>query len=251
MRSLAVALTACFALLASHVALAACDHPYFPLKEAQTRVFKSSSGHETRWKVTKVDGAKATIETTSVQTKDADPKSAPSATSMVVECTGDGIVLDLSKMTGGGQAGGGMEVKVVKHSGVTIPAAGKMKAGETFESTQSIEMTNARLKQPMHMEGRTTSKIIGAEKVKVAAGEFDAMRIESETQMTMQMPDRPGKPAGAAGAMTMTSKGVLWVVKGVGMVKSEQTVAGMSMPGGAAPAGSGTTVASELVSYSK
>lgn len=262
MRPIVFALTAAAALLSSVPALAACDHPYFPLKEGQTRAYKSSSGRETEWKTTKVEGAKATIETSTTNEADKAANTPPHIATVEVECTGDGIVLDLSKMNAAGRDGMGMEVKVVKRSGVTIPAGAKMKAGEKFESSQTLEMTSGRMKQAMTMEAKTTSTVVGNEKIKVPAGEFDAVKIAMETETSMSMPAGAANakhPMAGGGAMTMHSTGNIWVVKGIGMVKNEQTVAGMGMPGAGAPGaagaaggpGQGMTVTSELLRYSK
>ena len=103
------------ALLWDPVANAACDHPYWTLSKGATQHYKSSNGHESTWKIEKVEGDKATV--TIAWTYD---KSKPARESQIeVECNGEAISLDFTKL---GEGREGTEMKVVKRW--RVPAAG-------------------------------------------------------------------------------------------------------------------------------
>lgn len=245
-------------LLWDPVANAACDHPYWTLSKGATQHYKSSNGHESTWKIEKVEGDKATV--TIAWTYD---KSKPARESQIeVECNGEAISLDFTKL---GEGREGTEMKVVKRSGAFLPPASKLKAGYTWDTTATIETTNPRMAKPMTSDMTSSHKVEGTESVTVPAGTFEALKITANNEMIVQMPEMRGKDGNSHTAampgMTMHTTSTYWLVKGVGMVKSETKVemGGMSGPGmsgpgmgarGGAPGMSNTTT-TELIEYLK
>src|SRR6185295_1391627 len=125
MRSLICALASAAVLASALPASAACNHPYFPMKEGSSKTYKMSSGKSSVWTVKKVEGDKVTVNTVAeIGEKSGgaakDSKDSPKEMNidMVVECTSEGLVWDFSKLTTDKNKMGDMEMKEVKHSGV-------------------------------------------------------------------------------------------------------------------------------------
>jgi DUF3108-like len=246
------------ALFSGPAANAACDHPYWALMKGVTRHYKSSNGHESNWKVERVAGDKATVVIAWMSDKNEPAKESQ----MEVECTGEGISLDFTKL---GEDREGVEVKVVKHSGAFLPPAAKLKADYIWDTTETIEMTGPRRTKPLIFDISTRHKVEGTESVTVPAGTFEAVKITANNEMTMQIPQIKGRDGNQRAAtmpgMTTHTTSTYWLVKDVGMVKAESKaeMGGMGSPGmsgagmgarGGAPAMSSTTT-TELTEYSK
>jgi hypothetical protein len=163
------------AALLSGPAHATCDHPYWALSKGVTRHYKSSNGHEQNWKVEKVEGDKATVTITETYNENGAAKESQ----MEVECNDQGISLDFTKLA---ESREGMQVKVVKHRGAFLPPASKLKAGYTWDTTATIEMTSPGTTKPMTAEIKASHKVGGTESVTVPAGAFEALRSPLSTK---------------------------------------------------------------------
>jgi hypothetical protein len=165
------------------------------LSKGVTRHYKSSNGQEQNWKVEKVEGDKATVTITETYNENGAAKESQ----MEVECNDQGISLDFTKLA---ESREGMQVKVVKHRGAFLPPASKLKAGYTWDTTATIEMTSPGTTKPMTAEIKASHKVGGTESVTVPAGAFEALRITAINDMTMQIPEIKGKD-GSPGAAAM------------------------------------------------
>src|SRR5206468_11674298 len=167
--------------LSGPAAHAACDHPYWALSKGVTRHYKSSNGHEQNWKVEKVEGNKATVAITWMY----DQNKSAKKSRMEVECNDQGISLDFTQLA---ESREGMQVKVAKHRGAFLPPASKLKAGYTWDTTTTIEMTSPGTTKPVAAEIKARHKVEGTESVTVPAGAFEALRITADNEMTIQIP---------------------------------------------------------------
>lgn len=188
--------------LTSPLASAGCDHPYFPLAPGKTFVYEKS-GFQTTQVVTKLVGNTFTFESKS------GPKGAEMSVTTTGECSADGITLNMGADT---PSKGTQQIRTLKHSGSDVGPPGQMKVGGAWTSALTREMTAGTVK--VLISTKSTYKVVAAEKVKVPAGEYDALKIETETATTT-------KKAGSPRSEVTRSKTTTWLVKGVGLVKSQ------------------------------
>jgi hypothetical protein len=240
-------------LLSVSPADAACDHPYSPLKKGFTLHYKSSNGQESNWKVESVNGNKATVAIAWRRDKSEPPKKVQ----MEVDCNGGAISLDFTRL---GENREGTDVKFVRHSGSFLPPAPKLKAGYTWNTTETVEMANPPKTKPLVLDIRTRHKVEGTESVTVPAGTFEALKITAENEISTPIPEANRNDGNARSAtmpgMTTHTTSTYWLVKGIGMVKAEAKaeMGGMSglgtSPEGTAPGRSSATT-TELTDYSR
>lgn len=222
-RALHVAGLSAALLVTSPLASAGCDHPYFPLAPGKTFVYEKS-GVRTTQVVTKLVGKTFTFESTS------GPKGAETTVTTNGECSADGITLNLDAST---PSKGTQQIRTLKHSGSDVGPPGQMKVGGAWTSALTREMTTGTVK--ILISTTSTHRVVAAEKVKVPAGEYDALKIETETETATKKGGRPRSEA-------TRSKTTTWLVKGVGLVKSQTA---------ATEPGEPPLPATELVSVSK
>ena len=239
---LALALTV---VSAPALAFAECNHPYFPAKTGTTWTYQDSEGAQNVMTVKGVEGDNVTMEAKVVKAaadaeegkkkKKKKGDDTPTEVTIVGECTAEGV-----RMGMGGLQVKGAEVKMISHSGYSLAPAAKLTAGSTWTEESKSGMSTEGAPVQMTMSNKTVHKVVGIEKVKVAAGEFDAVKIEGdmETQMTMEGP--------MAGMMPkqppQKGKTTTWLAKGVGVVKTEVNMTDAK--------GKPLLRTSELVSYS-
>lgn len=243
-------------LLALSIALtpalsfAECNHPYFPAKAGTTWTYQDKDGGHNVMTVKGVEGskvmmnakvekgAKSAEEGKKKKKKDKGEAAGPTEISMVGECTAEGVRMNM----GGIQVKGaqGMEVKTVSQSGYSLAPASKLTAGSTWTEESKNSMGGEGAPVQMSMTNKTVHKVIGTEKVKVPAGEFDAVKIEGdiETVMSMEGPMAAMMPK----QPPQKGKSTTWVAKGVGVVKTEVSLSDAR--------GKPQVHTTELVSYS-
>jgi len=147
----------------------------------------------------------------------------------------DGALIALNPPSGGSSTVTTDEVQVdlqtKELSGVTLPAT--IKAGDTWSQSLTLEGTQTVNGTALPARNQLTSNCIATriEPVTVAAGTFDAMRVECQTTMNISL-----QMGETESATTLTLMGISWYVEGVGMVKN-------------ATVGMGLDSTTELVSY--
>ena len=208
-------------LLASKSVWAECSHPYFPTTVGSEWQYQDSDKNEHTIKVVKNEGKTVNLEATFV---DPDQKDEKLTSQFSAVCDDTGLKMNIGEMfiTVAPEGMGGLKASFENTTGVTLPPPGKMKVGESWQ--QSTTMTFGTEQAPAAMKAtmKVKNKIVGKEKVKVAAGSFEAFKIEftSETQMAM-----PGMPVPMGSAANMAGNGTLWVAKGVGVIKHTDNAA--------------------------
>lgn len=251
----ALVLASSAAVAAPSLADAACNHPYYPAKEGSVWVYRDHDGNTSEMKVASVDGSTFTMDVTVTPDESAaradegkkkkkKKKSEPAGpTTMTMKgwCSADGVRMNMGGATFRGAEG--FEMKTISEEGQVLPAAAKLKEGATWTHAAKQSMTAEGAPMQMTMETTTDYKVVGTEKVTVPAGEFTAIRIEGDGKSTMNM-------EGPMAAMMpkqppQTTKSTFWVVKGVGIVKSEVTPAAA----GKKKKGQPEPYASELVKH--
>lgn len=208
-------------------AWADCAHPYFPTKVGTEWHFQDNQKNEHVIKVLKSEGKKVLLEGTFIdpENKDNELKSNFSA-----YCDDSGFKMLIAEMfvTAAPSGMGGLKASFEDTSGVTLPPPAKMKVGESWNQSTTMVFGTAEMPAAMKATMKIKNEIVGKEKVTVAAGTFDAFKIQFTSQTQMAMPGMP-VPMGSAG--NMSGSGTLWVAKGVGVVKhtdSAQTGNGQS-----------------------
>jgi hypothetical protein len=113
-----------------------------------------------------------------------------------------------------------IKVETLSHSGEASPPPSKWIPGYAWSYQYRVRISMTANGQTLPSEGTVTVKttIVGTEKVKVAAGAFDTLKLQSvstsDLKMTMQGRTFPNKTSIST---------TIWVSKGVGMVKSVAT----------------------------
>jgi hypothetical protein len=194
----------------------ACDHPFFPLRQGATWSY-SGSDIILNWTVVDVSGDMDSAEVT----MDVDI-----GTELAINyhwtCSSDGIVsYDFGTFNMGAAAGvEGFSFEVVDGEGSFLPA-GDMVPGTTWNNSYTIQISFSIEGQSITSSASTSQSFtaIGLETVTVAAGTFEAMRVESVGTITTE----------AVGtSFTSTSTSTYWFAEGVGMVKTESVSEGVS-----------------------
>ena len=111
-----------------------------------------------------------------------------------------------------------VDFQTTEQSGVTLPAS--VQPGDTWTQTVTLEGTETigDTQIPAKNQFSNTCKAVGVESVTVAAGTFDALRVECQTNMvitvTMQGNDI---------STPVNFQATNWYVQGVGLVKTVST----------------------------
>jgi hypothetical protein len=218
------------ATLAAGPLIAGCDHPYFPMKQGEKYVY-AKQGIQITEVLTKMNGSSFTFE--SMADGKAGAASAVAVTS-IGECSADGLTMDIAGVT----TSRGTKIKILKHSGTDFGAPAQMKVGGSWSAAVSKEVTTGNV--TMTIDTKFAYRVVAAERVKVPAGEYDALKVESDVHqsMTASGPGAAQIPKREPTHNTIT----MWIVKGVGLVKSQSS---------ATEPGDPPFPAMELVSFSK
>jgi hypothetical protein len=201
-------------LVASPASAGACDHPYFPIKQGQKLVYAyPAAGMQVTMVVSKVDGNHFIYDvTTSIP-----GGSAPTSTVVHGECTAQGYSTDTAAA-----ASHGAKTKIISRTGTQFGPSSQMKVGGTWTSGTTSESEAPNM--TVRTETSSTSKVVAKERVKVPAGDYEALRIDSVVEMKSTMSGPNAAKMAKAGFGTMNVKSTMWIAEGVGLVKS-QTVA--------------------------
>jgi hypothetical protein len=207
--SLAASLLATVALGAGP-ALARCNHPYFPTRQGERYVY-SRSGALLTQVLAKVEGDSFTFDVT---TKSPDGRS--STTQLIGECSAGGISLNVGTL----QIPTGDSIRTLNHSGADFGAAAQMKVGGSWSSdvTRLIVARSATVRT----RTRTSTKVVATERIDVPAGQYQALKIEAETEVTTAVMSA-SDPTKTPPSGVRRSRTLFWLAKGVGIVKSETT----------------------------
>jgi hypothetical protein len=134
-------------------------------------------------------------------------------------CSGQGLSNpQMSNMTtsGGGSA---TQVRVLNHTGISLPQANQWKVGATWSESSQLEETIAiggKPGSPFQAAIDETNKIVGEEKVTVPAGTFTALRIDSALVEHL-------------GQTNLSIPVTSWFAQGVGQVKVTANASGASV----------------------
>jgi hypothetical protein len=209
--------------LVAATAFAGCDHPYFPAAKGEKYVYRTS-GIDVTEVVTGIEGETVSFEVTTGTGTTAHKSN------VLETCNAEGITATAA------HTGNGTELKTIKHSGADFGPAAQMKVGGTWTFQDTTELVRNGL--TVTTDKKSTSKVVASEKIKVPAGEYETLKIETEIDQTLTM---SGKGADKIPKSPPSHyKAESWIAKGVGLVKKQS----ISASGDASPA-------SELVSFSK
>ncbi len=191
-------------------AVADCDQTYYPLRLGQKYVY-ATAGRKRVAVFTKVDHTSFTYETTE-QAAGGPPGKKTISTGT---CVADGIQLDSVGMGATGT------FKFRNRTGVDFGRPAAMKVGGTWVSGVTMEMTIGGQARTITLASRY--KVIAVERVRVPAGEYEALRIEASTEMKGGMlPAASEKGANQIPTQAPSqSTTTLWLAKGVGPIKME------------------------------
>jgi len=114
-----------------------------------------------------------------------------------------------------------VDFKTTELSGVTLPAA--VKAGDTWTQNTTLEGTETINGKPIPAKNKFTNtcKADGAESVTVAAGTFNAMKVDCQTVMDISL-TMQGSPINT----NLTFNSTIWYAEKVGMVKTSASGTG-------------------------
>jgi hypothetical protein len=196
-------------LLTSPASAGTCDHPYFPIKQGQKLVYAyPAAGMQVTMVVSKVEGNHVTWDvTTSVP-----GGSAPVSTVVHGECTAQGYSTDADSTRGA-------RTRVLSRTGTQFGPSSQMKVGGTWTSGTTSESEAPNM--TVHTETSSTSKVVAKERVKVPAGDYQTLRIDSVMEMKSTMSGPNAAKMAKAGFGTMNVKSTMWIAEGVGLVKSQ------------------------------
>lgn len=198
------------------LALGACNHPYYPIRDGALYRYRMS--------VPGMDDTEMTIEyrVTGPDSFVTTQTYADITSEAEWTCTEEGLVR--TSLGLGGMDIPGVEYTVDGVSGVTFPPVDQLQVGKTWQSTftMSGEMSAEGFAIKMNIEAVTDNVLAAFESVTTPAGDFDAAKIDTTTtiNMDMDMGDMPAVP-GMPGMSGMTTSTTMWLAEGVGMVKTE------------------------------
>lgn len=196
------------ALLLGTMALAQCQNPFYPVGEGWVWTYKNLSTGKTH-----------TITVSQISSKGFTQKYAFDTLSFENHwvCSGKGMMQPEFRSNESGSASKGLklQVKTLKASGVVFPP--RMNVGTTWSYTYNTESTANTSSRTMVLKSTqtVTSKIVGQESVKVAAGKFSAIKVESvySSKGSMEM-------SGKSVPVNTSFKSTAWYAPEVGLVKS-------------------------------
>ena len=111
-----------------------------------------------------------------------------------------------------------VDFKTTSSSGVTLPAS--LNQGDSWTQTTTLEGTENinGLEVPAKNEFSNTCTVAGKESITVAAGTFDAVRVDCQTAMNITI-TMNGAPISSPFTFTATS----WYAENVGLIKTVST----------------------------
>lgn len=232
-------LTGAALFAASPTAHAKCGNDYFPSGVGSSWTYDNKGDDKDEGSytmvVTKNDGTNITLHAKGEMKDPQSGNTTPIDTDINGTCTSEGFKMDFSAIqqaargAHGGPGGGtaaGPTMKTVSQDGVMFPTADKLKPGYSWTDSRTIEMSMPNMPPQaaahmaqgqgggMQMTSKTTHTVIGTEKITVAAGTFEALKITEDTEMS-----------GAMGN-GMKVQRTTWIAKGVGIVKGEGSMMG-------------------------
>ncbi len=181
-----------------------CDQPYFPVRSGATWTYTTVlSTNKTSKHTVTIENVTATGFTqhqvfgtgTASSTLDVRTNWTCAADGLTSSQTDDNTVSTRSTQ---------VNAKVIRQSGVVIPANLRTGSSWIFSQLSSMKMGG----QTLEIPSEASFKAVGEERVTVAAGTFTALKITGITKITMT----------GMGARTTTS--TAWYARGVGMVKT-------------------------------
>lgn len=190
------------------LAQAQCQNPFYPVGEGWTWTYKNNTTGKTHTISTSKVSSQGFTQSYNFGTLSFDNHWV---------CTGRGMMQPEFRSNQAGSANKGLklEVKTLKASGVVFPPS--MSMGTTWNYTYETESSANTGSRTMSLKStqNVSSKIVGQESVKVTAGKFNTIKVESSytTKGTMEM-------AGKSIPMNNTFKSTAWYAEGVGLVKS-------------------------------
>lgn len=117
-----------------------------------------------------------------------------------------------------------VDFETTEVSGVTLPAT--INPGDTWSQSLTLEGTQTISGTSFPASNHFTSNCtgIGVESVAVAAGTFDAMRVECQTEMNISIALDPNNPISTPLSLT----NVYWYAENIGMVKNTTASPGLN-----------------------
>jgi len=111
-----------------------------------------------------------------------------------------------------------VDFQTTEQSGVTLP--GSVQPGDTWAQTTTLEGTEtiSGTQIPAKNQFSNNCKAVGVESVTVAAGTFDALRVECQTSMVITLTMQ-----GSDISTPVNFQATNWYVQGVGLVKTVST----------------------------
>jgi hypothetical protein len=199
----------------------ACDHPYFPVREGASWTYRSSgAGIET-------------IHTQRISDVTADSFKTTTTFDDVVQETGWRCdERGLSQLDYASDVED-FHLETLETDGVSFPPAEAWAVGASWENSFEVAGSMVQEGMSLSVSGTVTNveRIIAQETVTVAAGTFEAYRVEVATTMQMS-----SEVMGMTIPLGLSFASTSWYAEGVGLVKSE-TDAGVG------------TVVTELTDY--
>jgi hypothetical protein len=201
----------------STVAQSPCSHPYFPVRENGRWEYRINYSSGPEKAVTYVE-TRSPVDKSSFANQlqfDNDVK-----TEFKWKCTDEGLVSPEFGRVAYNKEKSGFRLETVKSTGVTIPAPDKWKQGHQWDAEYEVKGHKIQDGSPLTMDvaGRVkvSNVITGREKIKVLAGEFEAVRVESTMTENLEISINKMKmPA------NLTFKSTNWFAENVGLVKTE------------------------------
>lgn len=189
------------------LAQAQCGNPFYPVGEGWTWTYKNSTSGKTHTITTKEVSSKGFTQSYDFGTLAFDNHWV---------CTGKGMMQPEFRTNESGSANNlKLEVKTLKASGVVFPPSMREGTSWSYSYDTESKANSTKLKMTLTSTQTVTSKIVGQESVKVAAGKYRAVKVES-TYTTKGTMDMGGKSV----PMNTTFKSTAWYAEGVGLVKS-------------------------------
>jgi hypothetical protein len=196
----------------------ACDTRYFPLRQGATWSY-SGDDISLNWTVAEASGDQENASVTMVADVGADFSMDYHWT-----CTGEGLVSydfgSFSSAFAEIEEMGDIQFEVVDASGSFLPP-GELTPGMTWENSYTLQINFSVDSQSFNSSSTSsqTYTAVGLETVTVAAGTFEAMRVESVGSITSES---------AGQSFTSDVSVTYWFVEGVGMVKTASTTMDVS-----------------------
>jgi hypothetical protein len=197
-------------------ARAVCSHPYYPSAAGATWRYQISGALSQQYtqKILSNNGSSFVMQNTFNDL----------STKTTIGCNPDG---SLSQNQYSDVSGSNVNARVqtLSSSGVAFPAPNRWVVGATWTYAYTIRMTSSAGGQTITSQGSVTitNKLLASERVSVAAGSFDTLKMQTTIAM-----DLNANMAGQRVPIRNTSTGLSWLARNVGMVKSRSEAANSS-----------------------